>query len=147
VWDLRTRRELDTFKPPRTDQASAVGLSPDGQTLAAAGNQGVKVWDVASGHERTSFQRLVRLSYYPGLAFSPDLRVLAAANYQDVDLWDAATGKMARVLSHTVKTASFTCAPRGDSMPWGQGPEWWSWCWVSSWARRPGFSGRAAAGG
>jgi WD40 repeat protein len=99
VWDVQTRRELDTFKPPRADQAYAVGLSPDGQVLAAAGYQGVKVWDVASGRERISFRRLVHGSYYPGLAFSPDLRLLAAANYPDVDLWDTATGKLARVLS------------------------------------------------
>jgi WD40 repeat protein len=99
VWDLQTRRELDTFKPPRADQAYAVGLSPDGQLLAATGYQGVKLWDVASGRERISFQRLVRASGWQNQAFSPDLSLLAAANYPDVDLWDTATGKIARVLS------------------------------------------------
>jgi WD40 repeat protein len=117
VWDLRTRRELDTFKPPRTDQASAVGLSPDGQMLAAAGYQGVKVWDVASGRERTSFQRLVHGSGWLNQAFSPDLRLLAAANYQDVDLWDNATGKVSRVLSeHRGAVCAVTFSADGKTL-------------------------------
>jgi WD40 repeat protein len=117
VWDLRTRQELDTFKPPRTDQAYAVGLGLDGQRLAAAGYQGVKVWDVASGREQSSFQHLVHVSYYPTLAFSPDLRLLAAANYPDVDLWDTATGKVSRVLSeHRGAVCAVTFSADGKTL-------------------------------
>jgi WD40 repeat protein len=99
VWDLATRQALDTFKPPPVGDAVAVGLSPDGQRVAAATWRGVKVWDLPSGRERISFERLVQGSGWPNVAFSPDLRVLAAANYQDVDLWDTVTGKLRRVLS------------------------------------------------
>jgi WD40 repeat protein len=117
VWDLQTRRELDPFKPPRTGQAHAVGLSPDGRLLAAAGYQGVKVWDVASGRERNSFQRRVHGSGWQNLAFSPDLRLLAAADYPDVDLWDTATGKVARTLSeHRGAVCAVTFSADGKTL-------------------------------
>jgi WD40 repeat protein len=99
VWDLQARQALDTFKPPSGRGALAVGLSPDGQRVAAAGGLAVNAWDLPSGRERISFRRLVRGSGWAAdLAFSPDLRVLAAGNYQDIDLWDTATGKLRGVL-------------------------------------------------
>jgi WD40 repeat protein len=99
VWDLSTRQALDAFQRPRVGHTLAVGISPDGQKVAAANSLGVQVWDVPSGRERTSFRRPARGPGWQNLAFSPDLRLLAAANYPDVDLWDTATGKMTRVLS------------------------------------------------
>jgi DNA-binding beta-propeller fold protein YncE len=71
-----------------------LAVSPDGKTLALAGQQNLELWDAASGEE-------IRVLPLPPnqvcrqVAFSPDGRTLAAAAAADgtVRLWEIATGK------------------------------------------------------
>jgi WD40 repeat protein len=95
VTELATGQVRQTFNPPPPAAGAApraavfaVGLSPDGRTLATAGGDGtLHFWDTGSGKElaaRKGLQGTPRK-----LAFAPDGRTLAVASAAPVvTLWD-----------------------------------------------------------
>ena len=72
----------------------SLAVSPDGQTLAFAGWEGIRLWDLATGKTKTT------LEGHPGsqvwsLAFSHDGKSLASTGGLGVvRLWDVTTGKL-----------------------------------------------------
>jgi WD40 repeat protein len=71
---------------------NSVAFAPDGRTVAVAGQQGLLLWDVATGQQRAALPaptgRLV------SVRFAPDGRTLATGGADGtVRLWDPATGQ------------------------------------------------------
>jgi hypothetical protein len=86
LWDLATRRELRRFKAGR-GTIWAVGVSPDGKTLAAGDFDTVLLWELASGKERGRF--IGHRERLRSLAFSPNGRLLASGSLDRTALvWD-----------------------------------------------------------
>ncbi len=75
----------------------AVAWSPDGKTLASAGQQGtIILTDVAARKELRRFRAQASVK---GLAFSPDGKSLAVkGDGESLSLYDVATGKMVKTL-------------------------------------------------
>jgi RNA polymerase sigma factor (sigma-70 family) len=96
-WDLETGNEL--WHVRLTAPAYFPSLSGDGKTLVTGETTGtVRVWDVATGKERTSFRPdTIGHGTYDDLIVSPDSKTIAttsAGSFSSaVALWDAASGK------------------------------------------------------
>jgi serine/threonine protein kinase len=106
VWDLTTRRCARVFTP-----MFAVAFSPDGTTLAGVQDEGndsnhscgnpdgvVRLWNVGTGHEDSSFCDTSGTTAISGgalsVAFSPDGNMLAVGDGDgDTYLWNVRTGK------------------------------------------------------
>ncbi|NUS04061.1 MAG: hypothetical protein HOV97_16055, partial [Nonomuraea sp.] len=87
LWDIPARRRLDTPWAPRVTrthcQYQRVRFSPDSRVLALVAEDGVRLWDVATGTPYPAVQwRNVR-----EIGFSADGRFLAASDGTDLTLW------------------------------------------------------------
>lgn len=113
-WELSSGKRLAIFKGlvPEFYEFFTVAVSPDGQSLAAAGGGDnetgqypIKVWDIKSGREIASLKGhnlAVRT-----LSFSPDGKLLASAGLdQTIRLWDYHTGQALLNLQVDTKTVN-----------------------------------------
>ena len=98
VWNLLTGQSTATLPEPFGELFGDVAFSPDGKTLATAGNDGdvddhqAQLRDVASGTITAT------LTGHGGVvtsaAFSPDGKTLATSSFDhQVRLWDVASGQ------------------------------------------------------
>lgn len=90
-------RELRVWQA-HPDWIWAVAFSPDGSTLASAGNDGqLRLWQVETG---TCLRSLFHPQPVRALAFSPDGRTLASGSTDHLlRLWDYQSGDCLRVLT------------------------------------------------
>jgi WD40 repeat protein/tetratricopeptide (TPR) repeat protein len=96
IWDIQTVEVTHTLRGPKTPATSVI-FSPDGQYLAAAFGELVKVWDLRTEKEVAS-----RLGDAPVLsvAFRSDgQRLWVASGDRSVKVWDALTGAEPRTLA------------------------------------------------
>jgi WD40 repeat protein len=113
LHDVTTGREIRQFPGPRDfywepgnrgygpkSQFMDVAFSPDGRTLAVEEDSGIRLWEVASGQERTRFaghEGFIghdgRIRSIRSLAFSADGRVLVSAGADTTAMvWDVTGG-------------------------------------------------------
>jgi RNA polymerase sigma factor (sigma-70 family) len=123
-----TLREAITGKEigslPCPDHCWAVAFCPDGQILAAAGENYIQVWDLSTKQVARQLEqapkqpgRLGRKERRP-LAFSPDGRILAAGDVNNsISLWDVVTGReLGKLRGHHGQILSLAFAADGQTL-------------------------------
>jgi WD40 repeat protein len=123
LWDAATGKEVHTL---RNYPGGAIGFSPDGKRLAAAGGVAdpgrvtVTFWDVPTGQQQFTFRSQSKGSTF-NLAFSPDGRLMTSGSAprdgqagMEPRVWDVQTGKeLLRLRGHTAAVYGVAFSPDG----------------------------------
>jgi WD40 repeat protein len=114
VFDLETGNILWRVAGVSTGLIRDLAFSPDGHTLATAGNTStITMWDSRTGGVQRQLRGHNRLVSY--LAFSPDGTKLASASWDStVVVWDLADSRaMTRLQGHMRSVLSVAFSPDG----------------------------------
>ncbi len=90
LWDMASGREVRTIDINH-GTVTSVAFSPDG-TLIAAGGNGIKLWNAASGE---AVREIDTAGIVTSIAFSPDGMLLAAGGGEGVAVWEVASNEPA----------------------------------------------------
>ena len=128
LWDLETGAQRAVLEGHKSE-VYCLAFSPDGKILASgsANNSSVvKLWDVATGGDRTEVTELTELTGHGNvvhtLAWSPDGRWLASGAYdRSVRVWDvngkpATAALQATLGGYNYKLYSVLFAPDGQTL-------------------------------
>ncbi len=86
IWDVASRAERQRLAG-HTGPVNAVAYSPDGATIATAGDdRAIRIWDVSTGDQRACL--LGHGGPVSALAYEPSSGELATVDRQDVWIWD-----------------------------------------------------------
>ena len=112
IWDMNTRKEVQTLRDGPAMSVSGVAFSPDSRRLVSASWDGkVLLWDVPSG--KVILPPMEHADLVFSVAFSRDGNRLASAGRDKlVKIWDAANGQLLLPGLHgpsaTVRSVAFS---------------------------------------
>jgi WD40 repeat protein len=115
IWDVASGKPTGVLEPPLSGQRLV--LSPDGKTLAEAGDRAVRFWDAATGKGLPGSAGAIGL--IDSLDLSPDGKTLLTASCFDPEagarLWDLETGRQKAALIGQQSCGSAVFAPDGKT--------------------------------
>jgi len=104
VWDTKTGNQIVTLEG-HSKSIGAAAFSPDGNLIATADAEQVRVWSAHDGKELRALQRPPVARH---LDFAPDSRRLLVEGVGHLGIWDAQTGK--NLVSFESSSLPFTFA-------------------------------------
>ena len=127
LWDVATRKHIDKFIPASEDSSvHDFAFSPDGNTVAAAIDDSVYLWNATTGRLRYRFTEDTHDGHYfdvQSVAFSTDSTTLASGGgFYDrtVRLWDVKTGTLKNILhGHFGAVEDLEYSPDGTTLASG----------------------------
>ncbi|MHC5673553.1 nSTAND1 domain-containing NTPase [Nostoc sp.] len=91
---------------------TSIKFSPDGKTLATAGDKTVKLWNIQGSLLQTLSGHQDNIA---AISFSPDGKLVATASVDNtVKLWQSDTGKLLRSLKHDESVYSVSFSPNNQ---------------------------------
>jgi len=119
LWDLVTRRRIDSFKTS-TSALNASAFSPDARTFASNGEWSVlHFWDLETHRDRLAFPD-AHADLARSILFTADGKTLiTGSGDKTVRLWDLGTGRLRKILRHEGGVRAIALSIDGRSLVTG----------------------------
>jgi WD40 repeat protein len=86
IWQINTPKQTPILTLFHSHWVNAVAINADSRTLASAGRDGIKLWDLATGKLLNTLNE--HSDWVSAIAFSPDGKILASGGYdKKIKLW------------------------------------------------------------
>ena len=124
IWDVEKGDQVGTLKGHSGSVGTAL-FSPDGKTLASAGDTTVRLWDADTGDLWKTL--LGHTKSLESEAFSRDGKLLATGGYdRTARVWDVDKGAAIATLDHRAPVLALAFSPDGKTLAtassrWGEG--------------------------
>ena len=118
LWGARTLEHWQELGHHRGG-VNAVAFSPDGETLASAGNDNrIQVWDTFIGENLQTLDG--HTEHIQSVSFSPNGNTLASASRSEIIFWDVDTGEQKQIITgHTHNIISMALSDDGLTLASG----------------------------
>ena len=128
MWDTETKTQMYTLSGHQNN-LKALAFSPDGETLATASYESIRLWDVTKGRGGRLIAVFDNDSYEVKLAFSPDGTMLAGGIGYDVKVWDVRTTQLKAVTTNFGYIYDLAFSPDGTMLASSKGILWETETW------------------
>ncbi len=120
LWDVSTRRDIDTFDA-HTGWVASLAFSPNGMMLASGSDdQTVKLWEVSTRRNLATFEE--HWGRVVSVVFSPDGSTLASGSLDGlVKLWEVSTRRNLATFEGHMWGGSVAFSPDGMILAAGSG--------------------------
>ena len=100
LWNILTGLPIRTFENKGANYSTcSVAFSPDGQSIAASNNIGIRLWNVADGSDKGQLRSPDNTIIF-SVAYSPDGSMIASASGdKKVQLWRVADKKLLHIFN------------------------------------------------
>jgi WD40 repeat protein/energy-coupling factor transporter ATP-binding protein EcfA2 len=123
LWDLEGTL-LESWQT-QDDLLTSINFSPDGNTLASAGDKTVKLWNLQGKLLQTLQNHQANIS---SVTFSHDGKIIASASAdKTVKLWHCDTGKLLQTFPHHEEVYSISFSPDSQVLVSASGNKIYFW--------------------
>jgi WD40 repeat protein len=119
LWNVESGRRIRTLIE-KSSYSTPAAFSPDGRGALSGGYNGLKLWDIESGHLLRNFDDAHRFDRVSSIALSSDGRTVLSGSSIRIKLWDLASGRLLRIFEwNRGEAKSVAFSPDGHSVLWG----------------------------
>ncbi|MBD2301869.1 WD40 repeat domain-containing protein [Nostoc sp. FACHB-190] len=123
IWNLNTGSIIKEMENKGDIRVHKLAISPNGETLAGGGYDGIKIWEIATGKQVQTIDKFKNIQFHShldfinSLVFSPDENMLFSSGSDgSIQVWNVQTGKNIYTFPSELRFSSIALSFDGQTL-------------------------------